>query len=446
MKQQRVPKKALSLSSPDATIKFFRDDNGGAVAERLDMVAYSGNVINDHFWWGNLAIDLDGIVFEREKYPILEGHWVESRIAFTGVPIIDDSGLRINPDTTVFLDTDESKRFRNQAAAGFPFQSSIYAIPTKVEEIPLGETTEVNGYSLAGPATVWRNCIFQEASVCVFGWDRKTHSSVMSNDGDEVELNYEVLEGTMAGKQSGDSRMTFQEAIQDPAVVEAVKDAIKPEIEAEVKDAIKEEVKEEVKAEIAAENDGAAPMADGEGGGDEPPKEEDKQWTLEEARDLIQKILAEYPELASEVGQKEGTDQMAKKQIAELEKKLARIELQNAAQQSRAAGDLASSIITGALSSAGMPAKYASKLHRIVPHADFMKDGLLDQTKFSNAVKKEVDDLASIVGDRVLGGAGFSKRVDSGSDKSEATRVLEQENDEVAERMFSIVSGKKARA
>ena len=56
----------------------------------FEMVAYSGQVIENHFAWGNLLIDLSGLRFERSRYPVLEDHNTDKKLGFSGKPGIKE--------------------------------------------------------------------------------------------------------------------------------------------------------------------------------------------------------------------------------------------------------------------------------------------------------------------------------------------------------------------
>ena len=66
----KVPKGALHFVDNDCFAKAITVDE----KDQMDMVVYSGGMIPNHWHWGNLAIDLDGIKFPKSKYPVLENH------------------------------------------------------------------------------------------------------------------------------------------------------------------------------------------------------------------------------------------------------------------------------------------------------------------------------------------------------------------------------------
>ena len=106
-KTEKLPKGALRLVQTGSECFAFAKKEGENT--RLNMVGYSGGVIKDHWYWGNLMINLDGMSFPITKYPILEDHRDDKKIAFTGKPLIDDYKLKVDPENdALYFRLDES--------------------------------------------------------------------------------------------------------------------------------------------------------------------------------------------------------------------------------------------------------------------------------------------------------------------------------------------------
>jgi hypothetical protein len=375
---------ALRLWDPNARCKLFSGSAGETAAERLDMIAYSGGIIENHFFWGNLVIDVQGGIFPREKYPILEDHFEENKIAFTGPPLADNNVLRINPETTVFLDTEESLKFRKISKSGFPYQASIYGIPVEVEEVPEGAETEVNGFTFAGPGNVWRKWEFMEASVCVFGWDRNTSSQAFRKSDGHVDITYKTVKtgGNPMTKFSKDDLKELKNMFQDlvPELAAQVQEQIIPAVVEQVKAEIVPEVVAEVKDEVAGGE--AAAMADGDAPPDETTSEE-KTMTLEEAKSLLEQIKKQFPELLADAAPSSGEAAALRRDQYDLEKRLAHTEMDAA----RAKADL---IWSDRFANTDIPVDKYEKIKRGVPFTKFMKNGVLEQAKFAKAVEIEL--------------------------------------------------------
>ncbi len=194
-----IPNGALRLVQAGEDCHAFIETND-AGKKQLRMKVYSGGVIKNHWYWQNLVIDLKGLKFSRNKYPILENHNTDMKIGFTGKPIVDGS-IVLNPKKTEFVSTEESKKFQETSAEGFPYQASMYVIPSIIEKVEEGASVKVNGITLKGPGTVWRKSEFQEASICVFGWDKQTESSVFSKERDAFKKTIDEKEKVIDEKE-----------------------------------------------------------------------------------------------------------------------------------------------------------------------------------------------------------------------------------------------------
>ena len=179
--QVAVPAMALMFSDKEVKLKFLKNEGEKDIAQ-LDMVGYSGGIIKNHWWWDDLAIDLEGVSFVADKFPILENHDTNKKVAFTGKLIVDDRGISADPATTVFMENESANEFISNSTKGFPYQSSIYVQPTVIERIEKDAEVEVNGFMLKGPGTVFRKCEFKEMSVCVFGWDSNTNATAFNKE------------------------------------------------------------------------------------------------------------------------------------------------------------------------------------------------------------------------------------------------------------------------
>lgn len=205
-KEVKVPKGALRFVEEGFHALAIKD---GDNPPKMRMTAYNGKIIKGHWYWGDLAIDLEGIKFNASKFPILENHDTSRKIAFhKGKLDTSDGKLELIPEKTVLVDTEFAAEFIKLSSEGFPYQASIYAKPTEIQRLMKDETAEVNGFKLHGPGTVWRKCDFKEASICVFGWDSSTKSSAFSRETTEdVEYEENALEDTHVA-DVGDNQLT----------------------------------------------------------------------------------------------------------------------------------------------------------------------------------------------------------------------------------------------
>lgn len=187
----KLKRAALCFTDHDAFARTGKAEDGAV--RKLSMVAYSGKIIKGHWYWGDLAIDTSGIKMSKKEIPILEDHETSRKIGF-GSFIVNEQHQVVPRDST-FLDTPFAQEFIKNSDQGFPYEASIYARPVKIQRLMEKEETEVNGFKMVGPGTVWREAQLKECSICTFGADSNTKSAAMSED-EEVALSIEELQLT----------------------------------------------------------------------------------------------------------------------------------------------------------------------------------------------------------------------------------------------------------
>jgi hypothetical protein len=179
MKKETVKLQKNALCFSEGTAKLAAPEEG---KERLlQMEAYSGGIIKDHFWWGDLAIDVSGMKMTG-KIPILQDHDTSKKVGFG--KFAADEKCRVVPTDSKFLDTEFANEFIKLSDEGFPYQASIYARPTKIQRLMEKEEAEVNGFTMKGPGTIWRESVLKECSIVTFGADPNTKSAAMSETED----------------------------------------------------------------------------------------------------------------------------------------------------------------------------------------------------------------------------------------------------------------------
>jgi hypothetical protein len=340
---RKVPSLALMLMGEE--VSFLKGD-GEAKKARLEMVAYSGGIIKGHWWWDDLAIDLEGMKFIEKRYPILENHNIDQKIAFTGKPLTDQGNVRVDPDKTEFVSTEESEKFQRLSAEGFPYQASIRVRPQVIERVEEGASVKVNGYTLKGPGTVFRQCEFVEASVCVFGYDSKTSSKAFA-------------------KADGEEEITFSERLVKAPKEEKTTMDIET-LKKEHPDLL-QQIQDEARAAFQAEHD--------------------KEKTA---------LSAQISNLETTV-----TDQ-GKKILAFEKAETLRLERERAAAADR--------IWDAQLSASKVPAHLHPKVRKHVAYTAFMKEGSFDAAAFTEAVNAEIAEWETAgVSNEVIGASFLDK-------------------------------------
>ena len=141
-------------------------------------VAYSGEVITDHWYWDRIIFDLDSMQI-KGRIPALLDHSTRQRAGAINSHSIDhQNGLTVSGDLM-------SNEFGTQVAQdsddGFPWQMSVRIDPSAIEEIQAGASVTVNGKVHQGPITVFRGGRIREVSFCALGADDNTNAVAASH-------------------------------------------------------------------------------------------------------------------------------------------------------------------------------------------------------------------------------------------------------------------------
>lgn len=354
----KVPKGALRFVEEGFHAFAIKDGDQPA---RIQMTAYNGKIIKGHWYWGDLAIDLAGIKFSSGKFPILENHDTNRKIGFhSGKPDTSENKLELIPEKTKLVDTEHAQEFVKLSSDGFPYQASIYAKPTEIQRLMKNETTEVNGFSMRGPGTVWRKCDFKEASVCVFGWDSSTKSSAFSRETTEdVEYIENALEETQIAETEGDESITEGGEIMN---LEELKQK-------------HPDLVEQLSGEIVIS--------------------------------LNKEFDAEREKFAEEKGALEKKNSDNEKRLADLEKK-------DALREQRERETTADRIWAQKLSGSDIDDYLHEKVIRMVSFKEYVKDDVLDVEAFSAAIDEEIKDWESKLSNQSVSGLGSVERKTDG--------------------------------
>jgi len=386
MKTAKVPKGALRFVDTSDNVCAFAIDDGDA--KKLKMTAYSGGVIKNHWYWGNLAIDLSGMKIPSGKFPILEDHNTGKKIAFTKKPALSDS-LVIDPENTQFVSTPESEEFQRLSAEGFPYQASIYAPPAQIQRLGEDETAEVNGYTFKGPGTIFRKSTLKEASVCVFGWDSETQSTAFSRkEQEEIEVE--------DGSEIIDAGSWFSDTTDSDIDVNVTEEGG----EQEMKFAELKEKHPELFAEVVT-------------------------FGKQEAEKAFAKKETQFQETI---------DSMSKK-VEDGEERMAKLEKENALNRESALKAQADGVFFEKFAETDFPDRLKGKIRSQLNHQKFIKDDKLDVEAFVKAVEEELKDWEGIVTSSVDGFSSTNRKPEGDGDSQ---TKLAKENDALANSLLSL--------
>lgn len=181
-----APNNAYQFLAGDITAQIDKTD--GKTKRTFSGVAYHGGQIDDHWYWGNLVFDLDGLDLANGKVPMLIEHDRDQRCGFINSHNIGDAGLNIEG---TLLSNEHGTTIANDADEGYPWQMSVSIVPSRVETIEQGQVT-VNGRTFNAPVTVFRENTIREVSFCALGADRHTSAQIFNENRDHKPKEYNV--------------------------------------------------------------------------------------------------------------------------------------------------------------------------------------------------------------------------------------------------------------
>lgn len=335
-KKEKTTKKALRFVAPEGSFVKFSEGSEGE-KQKAEMLAYSGKIIKNHWWWGDLAIDISGVGFQGNTIPILEDHSISKKIGFSKKPDLSDNKIFFKD--IQLLSNQYAQEFSQNSKDGFPYQASVYVQPTKIQRLEENEEAEVNGFKMKGPGTIFRQTILKEASVTVFGYDNRTNSKAFSDDNEEVDLEMQVEEHTHEEVTEVKFDVTkFKQ--EDPEGYQKFVSDIKKDVEVEAEQKFSEAL-----------------------------KSKDKE---------IEKLTAENTKLSEE-----------NKQTLDAVKELEKKEAMRTEREIRAS---ANSIVSAKLSASKLSERVQKKVASYISVDKFIKDGQLDEAALSAKVEEEVKD------------------------------------------------------
>ncbi len=329
-----VNSSALQFTSPDCFAKASKSDEG--IVE-FSMIAYSGKIIPNHWYWGNIAFDLKGVEIPSIGTPILEEHSLNRKIGIAQKYNIKNN--RLDVEKAKLLNNDYAKEFIENSYEGFPYQASIRGKPSVIEFVEKGSDVDVNGYKLSGPGAVWRKWELMESSVCVFGADPNTKSKANQHSEEQIEY---FVDGDKFNYE-GDRDMPFdleKFKLENPDGFSEIEQEIRSSVTSEMEDKFSEE-RIELETKIA-----------------------DMETKIADA----QKNEGEY------------TERLGKMERALIYFKEKEMRLD------------AESIFSKAFQSSGLETRYSDKIQRLVPYEKFVKEGQLDIEGYKSAVQTELKD------------------------------------------------------
>jgi len=151
----------------------------------VSIVALSGQPI-DHWYWGpNTVHDLAGMR-RKATVPIDWLHTPEM-LGFLN-EFSTDGDLRCRGALIPYGEDDIVHKIAGKVRGGVPYEASIdFRGSIRIEELDAGMEAEVNGYTVQGPATIFREWTLRGVAICPYGADPNTRTELAESD-DQLQL------------------------------------------------------------------------------------------------------------------------------------------------------------------------------------------------------------------------------------------------------------------
>lgn len=140
-------------------------------------VAYSGEVIQGHYYWGDVVFDLDTMQIKTPLGALIDHDTGRRAGVVTSFTKDNQGGLQVAGD---LLSNKYGQEVAQDSDEGYPWQMSVYIDPGSIEEVERGEVA-VNGKTLKAPITIFRNGVIREVSFCALGADDNTSAVAASH-------------------------------------------------------------------------------------------------------------------------------------------------------------------------------------------------------------------------------------------------------------------------
>lgn len=192
--RKNVPANALRL---EAGVFEFGNASEGSSSAPIKMLGRSAEPIN-HWYWGKIIHDMAGFSTDHPTVPIDWSHdatWEEG-IGYLSKFKADNKGLFVEGQLVSIEPNDRAAKLMKKAAAGVPYQASIFFRADRLEQVPEGFSAKVNGFTVEGPAIIVRQWALRGMAICLYGADHRTQSQF--SDGDEVAVEIFSLEPPMS--------------------------------------------------------------------------------------------------------------------------------------------------------------------------------------------------------------------------------------------------------
>lgn len=166
-------------------------EDGQAALPRFKMTAYTGGKMRPQGFYRDVVVDLSGLKIAGGARPILLNHDSNQPVGHSEAGEIKNTGRQITAEGTISAASPDSERVTRSSGNGFPWRSSIGASIEKIVFLDDGETTQVNGRRVVGPAYIVRAGTLREISFVTLAGDDRSSATVTATREGALPMTFE---------------------------------------------------------------------------------------------------------------------------------------------------------------------------------------------------------------------------------------------------------------
>lgn len=193
------------------TVKFMDSDQvqEDSLKHPISILARTDQPI-DHWYWGRIVHDISGIKLHKESIVIDYCHSDYEIMGYLD-KFDREGGLQCS-GALVKIPGSQAEKVCINAANDVPYEASIFFDPDHgivIEEVGQGASSEVNGFTIEGPAVIVRECLLRAVAICPHGADMNA-STQFSSKNQSVSVRFASKGSNMSDEPKPGDKPTTQ--------------------------------------------------------------------------------------------------------------------------------------------------------------------------------------------------------------------------------------------
>lgn len=171
-----IPAGALRFA---ASIETDTKGADGLKPVPVTLRARSAGVVN-HWYFGRTVHDFAGMKTTGPTLPLDYCHHCDEVVGFSDKQDVSTGELVMSGQLVPFTADDRASEIIHKSRNKVPYQASVTFDSGNlvIEEVPAGMSATVNGRTIEGPLTIFRQWQLRGCAVCPYGMDANTSTDV----------------------------------------------------------------------------------------------------------------------------------------------------------------------------------------------------------------------------------------------------------------------------